>query len=55
MVIKLLINNKKYIVVSSNKFTYVIDEKNGSIIYKLNFSSKIKPIIINNYIFLITK
>ena len=35
-----LINDKGYIVVTSNKSTYVIDEKSGSIIYKFNIISK---------------
>lgn len=50
-----LINTKDKIVVSSNFFTYVIDINTGSILFKKNFSSFIKPIIINNYLFLITK
>ena len=49
-----IINDKGYIVVTSNKSTYVIDENNGSIIYKFNIISKIKPIIINKYLFLIS-
>ncbi len=46
-------NNK--LVVSSNNFTYVLDSNNGSIIYKKNFSSSIKPIINNDYLFLVSK
>ena len=46
-------NNK--VVVSSNDFTYILDSNNGSIIYKKNFSSLIKPIINNDYLFLISK
>ena len=49
-----IINDKEYIVVTSNRSTYVIDEKNGSIIYNLNIISKIKPIIVNKYLFLIS-
>ena len=49
-----IINYKKYIVVTSNRSTYVIDANNGSIIYKLNIISKIKPIIVNKYLFLIS-
>ncbi len=49
-----LINDKGYIVVTSNKSTYVIDENSGSIIYKLNIISKIKPIIISKYLYLIS-
>ena len=39
---------------SSQDSTYIIDSNNGSIIYKLNFVSKIKPLLINNYLFLIS-
>lgn len=49
-----IINYKKYIVVTSNRSTYVIDANSGSIIYKLNIISKIKPIIVNKYLFLIS-
>ncbi len=45
-------NNK--IVVSSNKTTYVIDKNNGKIIFQKNFSSILKPVILNDYIFFIT-
>ena len=45
--------NKKIFLSSNNNF-YVIDSKNGSIIYKKNFSSAFKPIVTNNYIFIIT-
>ena len=48
-----LANNK--VVVSSNDFTYILDSNNGSIIYKKNFSSLVKPIINNDYLFLISK
>ena len=50
-----VINNGKRIVSSSNYFTYVLDNQSGSILFKKNFSSKIKPIISNDYLFLITK
>ena len=49
-----IINNKGKIVVSSNQFTYVLDSNNGSIIHKKNFSTQIKPIIMNDILFLIT-
>ena len=49
-----IVNNKKNIVISSNKNTYIIDIKTGSIMYKKNFSSVIKPIILNNYVFFVT-
>ncbi len=50
-----LIANEKNIIVSSNRFLYVLNNTNGSIIFKKNFSSAIKPIMIDDYLFLITK
>ncbi len=50
-----IINFKDKIVISSNNFTYIIDANNGSIISKVNFSSVLNPIIINNYLFIISK
>ena len=50
-----IISNKEKIVVSSSHFTYVIDLITGSIIYKINIPSQIKPLILDNYLFLITK
>tara|TARA_B100001989_G_C24436315_1_gene411657 strand:- start:369 stop:893 length:525 start_codon:yes stop_codon:yes gene_type:complete len=50
-----LINTKNKIIASTNYFTYIIDNNTGSILYKKNFSSLIKPLIINNYLFLISK
>lgn len=43
------------IVVSANDLTYIINQSSGSILHKKNFSSKIKPIIHNQYLFIITK
>lgn len=43
------------IFISSNENTYIIDDITGNILFKKNFSSKIKPIIHNNYYFCITK
>ena len=40
-----IINNGNVIVITANKFTYVIDINTGSIIYKANFTSSIKPLI----------
>ena len=50
-----IINNDSKIVISTNQFTYIIDANNGSIIHKKEFSSLIKPILVDNYIFLVTK
>ena len=46
-------NNK--ILLSSNENFYVINSKNGSVLYKKNFSSYFNPIINNNFVFLLTK
>ena len=50
-----LINTKDKIIVTANYFTYIMDNSTGSILYKKNFSSIIKPLVINNYLFLISK
>ena len=50
-----IINSKDNIVISSNDFTYIIDSNTGSILHKKNFFSQVKPIIYDEYIFLITK
>ena len=42
-------------MISSNDFTYILDEKTGSIIHKKNFSSSLKPVVIDKYLFLISK
>ena len=49
-----VISNNNLVIVSSDKFTYVIDAKNGNVLQK-NFSSIIKPILIGNQLFLISK
>ena len=51
---KQIVNNDKFIVISSNKFTYILDATDGSIVYQLNIISKIKPLIIKNYLFLLS-
>ncbi len=50
-----IINHNKKLIISSNKFLYVLNENNGSVIFKKNFSSTIKPLVINDYLFIITK
>ena len=52
---KEIITNKGQLVTSSNNFTFVLDEKSGSSLYKKNFIPKVKPILNNNHLFLITK
>tara|TARA_E500000178_G_scaffold347063_1_gene399702 strand:- start:298 stop:1626 length:1329 start_codon:yes stop_codon:yes gene_type:complete len=51
---EIVVHNEK-ILVSSNENFYIINAKNGSVLHKKNFSSKIKPLAIGNYVFLITK
>ena len=50
-----IVNTKDKIIVSTNYFTYIMDNNTGSILYKKKFSSLIKPLIINNYLFLVSK
>ena len=52
---KEIINYKGNLVTSSNNFTYIFDEKSGSLLYKKNFISSVKPILNNSHLFLITK
>ncbi len=50
----LVYHNNKILVSSNNNF-YIFDSKTGSINDKKEFSSFLKPILNNNYIFLISK
>lgn len=43
------------VVVSSDFYTYVINSITGEILFKENFSTKFRPLINKNYLFLITK
>ncbi len=52
---KEIINYKGKLVTSSNNFTYIFDEKSGSLLYKKNFISSVKPILNNSHLFLITE
>ena len=49
-----IINNGSKIVVSSNKKTFIIEVKTGSILKSYNFTSAVKPIINNNIGFFVT-
>ena len=51
---QIIYHNEK-IIVTSNRFLYVINVFTGNIIFKKNFSSSIKPFVIDNYLFIITK
>ena len=46
-------NNKS--IVTSNKFTYVLNNESGFVEFKYNFSSLFKPTINNNNVYLISK
>jgi len=50
-----IVNYKDKLVVSTNEFTYIIDQKNGSTLHKKNFSSGLRPIILNDNLFIITR
>ena len=50
-----LVNNSNTLVVTTNKYTYIMDVNNGRIIKKINFSSLVKPLIVGNYLFAISK
>ena len=50
-----VINFKNKIAVSSNNSTYIIDATNGSVLNTFNFSSRVKPIIFENFYLAITK
>ena len=50
-----LVNNSNTLVVTTNKYTYIMDVNNGRIIKKINFSSLVKPLIVGNYLFTISK
>ncbi len=50
-----IINDDNYIVVTTNTFTYVLNALDGSVIFRTNFISSIKPLLINDYLVLISK
>ncbi len=50
-----IVVNDNLIAITSIKFLYLINEKNGSVIFKKNFSSLIQPLMIENSIFIITE
>ena len=50
-----IVLNKNKVIISSNQETYIIDQITGTINFKKKFSTTLKPVISNNYLFLITK
>ena len=52
---KQIINYRNFVVVPSDNHLYVLNKANGSIIFRKNVSSLIRPIIAGNKIFLVTR
>lgn len=50
-----VINYKNKTIVSSNKYLHILNSSNGSTIFKKNFTSLVKPLIVEDYLFLISK
>ena len=50
-----IIYYKNRIVVSSDKFSYLIDSQTGNILSNKNYLSNIRPIINDDYVFFVTK
>lgn len=52
---KTIINDDKNIIVASQEATYIIDLDGGIVNYKFNIVSQVKPLLIGNHLFLISK
>ena len=50
-----LINDNNKIIITTNNMTYTLDALTGRFISKKNFSSNLKPILVNNYLITVTK
>tara|TARA_B100001027_G_scaffold216710_1_gene193949 strand:+ start:4167 stop:5495 length:1329 start_codon:yes stop_codon:yes gene_type:complete len=50
-----IVNYNQKIVVNSSQSTFILDSKTGTILFKKNFSSIIRPIIIDQYFLSISK
>ena len=50
-----VVHYKNNIIISSKELTYVLDEVTGGVLLKKNFKPILKPIIVDNYLFLITE
>ena len=50
-----LINDNNKIIITTNNMTYILDALTGRFISKKNFSSNLKPILVNNYLITVTK
>lgn len=49
-----IVSKANRLVISTKEFIYVISQQTGSIIHKINISSNHKPVILDDYIFIIT-
>ena len=49
-----IVSNENFIVVTSHEATYIINSSNGTINSKFNIISKVKPLILDNHLFLIS-
>ena len=50
-----IVNDNKKIIITSNQSTFILDDETGSILFKKNFSSIVRPIIIDQYFLSISK
>ena len=50
-----IVISENKIIVPSNQSTYILDVNTGRTFFKLNFTPLVKPVIMNNNLFLITK
>jgi outer membrane protein assembly factor BamB len=50
-----IVTNKDKIFLSTNKNTYILDLWSGGVIYKKNYSSELKPIVLKDHLFSFTK
>ena len=50
-----IVNNGEKLAISSNEFMYIIDINSGATLHKKNFSSELKPIILDKYLFTVTR
>ena len=50
-----IVTSKDKIFLSTNKSTYILDLLSGRVIYKKNYSSEFKPIILKDHLFSFTK
>ena len=50
-----IVNANNKIIINSNDYLYILESSNGAILFKKEFSAKIKPLVINQYLFLISK